>query len=106
MRGTVWFSLDAGQLDVGVEGGVQVGQSLRVAALPQARHHGLLGQHGLLGFAAGSLDGSQLDELVDRFQFTQSVHLRDEEEREDRKVGVAQSHVALLYQQHTGKASR
>lgn len=73
------FSLDARQLDVGVEGGVQVGQSLRVAALPQTCHHGLLGQHGLLCFAAGVLDGSQLDELVHRFQFTQRVHLEDNE---------------------------
>lgn len=61
---------------------MQIGQSLRVAALPQTRHHGLLGQHGLLGFAASVLDGSQLDELVHRFQFTQSVHLDDEEKRE------------------------
>lgn len=71
----VSFSLDARQLDVGVEGRVQVRQRLRVAALPQTRHHGLLGQHGLLGFAAGVLDGSELDELVHRFELTQGVHL-------------------------------
>lgn len=79
---SVRFSLDARQLDVGVEGGVQVGQRLRVAALPQTRHHGLLGQHGLLGFAASVLDGSQLDELVDRLQLAQSVHLEDQEKWE------------------------
>lgn len=76
---SVRFSLDARQLDVGVEGGVQVGQRLRVAALPQTRHHGLLGQHGL---AASVLGGSQLDELVDRFQLAQSVHLEDQEKWE------------------------
>lgn len=68
-------SLDAGQQDVGVQRRVKVRQSLRVAALPQTSHHGLLGQHGLLGLTPRVLDGPQLDQLVHRLQLAQGFHL-------------------------------
>lgn len=57
---------------------MQVREGLCVATLSQTSHHGLFGEHGLLGLTAGILDGAQLDQLIHRLQLAQSLHLEGE----------------------------